>query len=77
MYKQLSVIAISYFSLSFCIFTEIKPSAEADMAFIEMVRYHGYPVWSKFIDTPDGYTLNIFRIPGPKGESLSSAFTSV
>eukprot|EP00347_Sterkiella_histriomuscorum_P000964 403373853 len=38
-----------------------------------MTKSHGYPVWSKFIDTADGYTLNIFRIPGPRGESLSQS----
>jgi gastric triacylglycerol lipase len=46
------------------------------MTFIEMVKSHGYPVWSKFIETPDSYILNIFRIPGKKGESLADAMVN-
>ena len=74
MIKQLCAVTSILFPLALGVFNEIKPSAsEADMSFIEMVQFHGYPVWSKLIDTPDGYTLNLFRIPGPRGESLSSA----
>lgn len=61
------------FSVASAILTQIKPSPLAEMNFMEMVKAHGYPVWSKFLETPDGYILNIFRIPGKKGESLASA----
>jgi hypothetical protein len=55
------------------VFKQIKPTPEADLRFLEMARLDGYPVFSKFIDTPDGYILNIFRIPGPRSESLGEA----
>ena len=40
---------------------------------IDLVRNHGYPVWHKFIETWDGYILDIYRIPGPRHESLTEA----
>ena len=38
-----------------------------------MARTHGYPVWHKFIDTKDGYILDLFRLPGKRNESLVEA----
>jgi len=73
MHKE-NLFFILFSVLSFkiqAIITKIGQSPEADMNFLEMAKSHGYPVWNKFIDTPDGYILNIYRIPGPQGESLS------
>ena len=37
----------------------------------------GYPVWKKFIDTPDGYIIQIFRIPGKRNETIAEALDKV
>jgi hypothetical protein len=42
-----------------------------------MARGHGYPVWHKFIDTVDGYIIDLFRIPGKRHESLVDALSNV
>lgn len=38
-----------------------------------MVEATGYPVWHTYINTNDGYIIDLYRIPGPSGESLSEA----
>ena len=52
--------------------------------FTEVVTYLGYliyiyiyiyryPVETHYVTTEDGYILTVFRIPGPRGESLETA----
>ena len=42
----------------------------------EMIAHHGYPVEKYNFTTSDGYMLQIFRIPGKKGESLEHALAN-
>ena len=46
---------------------------DAKLSFMGLARKYKYPVQSHFITTRDGYILNVFRIPGPKGEPLEEA----
>lgn len=55
-------------------FTKIQPRAYGQETFLNLAQMDDYPVFSKFIDTQDGYIINILRIPGPRGESLVDAF---
>ena len=72
--KQLSlVILLTLMSYSTAILRKIERTSESEQNFMEMVKEAGYPVWKKYIDTPDGYILCIYRIPGPKGETLVEA----
>lgn len=55
---------------------QIKPRPDTDISFLEMVQNDGYPIWRKYIDTPDGYIINLFRIPGPRNETLAEAMVN-
>lgn len=37
---------------------------EKEMSMIELVTYHGYPIKHYFLETNDGYILDLYRIPG-------------
>jgi len=37
---------------------------EKEMSMIELVTYHGYPIKHFFLETEDGYILDLYRIPG-------------
>lgn len=43
------------------------------MSMLEMVKHHSYPVTHSFIETKDGYILDLYRIPGPRYEKLEDA----
>ncbi|EDX16021.1 GD20126 [Drosophila simulans] len=47
-------------------FKRLKTSAER-------IAEHGYPAESHFVETPDGYVLNVFRIPHSPNEGESEA----
>ena len=44
---------------------------------LDICQYNYYPIWHKYIDTQDGYILDIYRIPGPRPESLTTALGKV
>ena len=39
---------------------------ESEMSMIEIVRHHGYPIEHEFVETEDGYLLDVYRIKGPR-----------
>ena len=46
------------------------------ISMLEMVQTHGYPIKHSFIQTSDGYLLDVYRIPGPRGETVKKAIRS-
>lgn len=41
-----------------------------------MVDYYGYPFEKHAIETEDGYSIEIHRIPGGKGEKVNQNLTN-
>jgi len=59
-------------------FMKVEPETdELKMDFLQFAKDYGYPVMHNYITTADGYILDLYRIPGPKGESLSEALENV
>lgn len=54
-------------------FRKVEGKSENDETFLEMMKRYNFPVYHKYLETKDGYIQNLFRIPGPQGETLDEA----
>jgi pimeloyl-ACP methyl ester carboxylesterase len=53
--------------------TEVPPDPDVGKNMIEIVETRGYEIESHFATTPDGYILNMFRIPFGKNANTKTA----
>ena len=40
---------------------------ESEMSMLEIVKHHGYPIEHQYVETEDGYFLDVYRVRGPRG----------
>ena len=64
MFGLTSVVSGSLFSYENT--AEVPPDPDVGKNMIEIVQTRGYEIESHYATTPDGYILNMFRIPNGK-----------